>query len=570
MEPLERCGREGKKMACADRNIRNVFTIVAAHMADAPEQCLIACCQENHCPQCLVPPDQHGSLLSFDSRQPDAILSLLQRSDNPDTETKAQLKAYGLRPVFPPFWAQLPHANIFSSLTPDLLHQIHKGVFKDHLVKWCTSLMACGELDYRYMSMPRHPALRQFKTGIAKVKQWTGKEFKMMERVFIGAIAGGTNRQRVLEAARALLDFIYLSQFPVHTSDTLDKMRSALNDFHRFKDVFIHEEVRSHFNIPKFHSLVHYVDAIASHGPPDGFNTESPERLHIEVAKKGYRASNKKGYVKQMVRYVLRQEAIAHKDMYLHWYNPELARDLCDDTKKDNEEDEEADDLWKVEDEEYRSFDAVPFKKDRVTIRYAKQPPLKDLTLPILLQHFHASNFLPCLIQFLENSVQYQRKPFPMPSKHESFDVYKQIILDVTPHSALIPGFVDRVYSTPAKVPHILPKLGTQSFFSTVLVRDNTPGATFNVRVGQVRVIFQLPSTIILKYDVPLVYIEWFTELKQTRSKARMLEVQKAFCRDGLRDCSIVRVDQIVRSCHLIPKWEDDLSSVLEPDEVYD
>ncbi|KAG8919877.1 hypothetical protein FRC02_001306 [Tulasnella sp. 418] len=226
MEPLERCGREGKKMACADRNIRNVFTIVAAHMADAPEQCLIACCQENHCPRCLVPPDQRGSLLSFDSRQPDAILSLLRHSDNPDTETKAQLKAYGLRPVFPPFWAQLPHANIFSSLTPDLLHQIHKGVFKDHLVKWCTSLMACGELDYRYMSMPRHPALRQFKTGIAKVKQWTGKEFKMMERVFIGAIAGGTNRQRVLEAARALLDFIYLSQFPVHTSDTLDKMSS--------------------------------------------------------------------------------------------------------------------------------------------------------------------------------------------------------------------------------------------------------------------------------------------------------------------------------------------------------
>ncbi|KAG8943330.1 hypothetical protein FRC03_002563 [Tulasnella sp. 419] len=67
MEPLERCGREGKKMACADRNIRNIFPIVAAHMADAPEQCLIACCQENHCPRCLVPPDQRGSLSSFDS-----------------------------------------------------------------------------------------------------------------------------------------------------------------------------------------------------------------------------------------------------------------------------------------------------------------------------------------------------------------------------------------------------------------------------------------------------------------------------------------------------------------------
>ncbi|KAG8942374.1 hypothetical protein FRC03_003269 [Tulasnella sp. 419] len=405
-----------------------------------------------------------------------------------------------------------------------------------------------------------------------KVKQWTGKEFKMMEKVFIGAIAGGTNQQRVLDAACALLDFIYLSLLPVHTSDTLVRMRSALDDFHRFKDVFIQEEVRSHFNIPKFHSLVHYVDAIASHGPPDGFNTESPERLHIEVAKKGYRASNKKGYVKQMVKYVLRQEAIVLQEMYLHWYNPELARDSCDNTNKEaqvEDEEEEANDLWKADDEEYHSFDAVPFKKDRVTIRYAKHPPLKDLTLSIILEHFRAPRFLPCLILFLQNSVQYQKKPFPMPSKYESFDVYKQIVLDITPHSALIPGFVDRIYSTPAKVPHILPKLGAHPFFSTVLVRDNTPGATYPVRVGQVRVIFQLPSTIISKYDVPLAYIEWFTELKQTQSKARMLEVQKAFCGDGLRDCSIVRVDQIVRSCHLIPKWRDDLSSMLEPDEVY-
>jgi hypothetical protein len=35
-----------------------------------------------------------------------------------------------------PFTAQFPRANIHELLAPDLLHQIIKGTFKDHLVTW--------------------------------------------------------------------------------------------------------------------------------------------------------------------------------------------------------------------------------------------------------------------------------------------------------------------------------------------------------------------------------------------------------------------------------------------------
>src|SRR5271168_1672419 len=40
-----------------------------------------------------------------------------------------------------PFTTDFPHANIHELLPPDLLHQIIKGTFKDHLVTWVVDWM---------------------------------------------------------------------------------------------------------------------------------------------------------------------------------------------------------------------------------------------------------------------------------------------------------------------------------------------------------------------------------------------------------------------------------------------
>jgi hypothetical protein len=165
-----------------------------------------------------------------------------------------------------------------------------------------------------------------------------GHEHKEIQCVFVGLLVGAV-QPAVLKSATAAIDFIYYAQFQVHTSKSLDAMANSLKVFHENKDIFIRAGVREHFNIPEFHSMVHYIEAIKSRGSADGFNTESPERLHINFAKEGYRVSNKKDYVKQMTVWLERQEAIAQFGGYLD-YLSQQEHGFCR-SSSDNDNDEQ-------------------------------------------------------------------------------------------------------------------------------------------------------------------------------------------------------------------------------------
>jgi hypothetical protein len=91
---------------------------------------------------------------------------------------------------------------------------------------------------------------------------------------------------------RSLLDFLYLTSYPVQSKETLVQMETVLADFHRDKDIFCQLGMREHFNLPKLHSLIHYTAAIRCFGTTDNYNTETTERLHIDFDKDAYRASN--------------------------------------------------------------------------------------------------------------------------------------------------------------------------------------------------------------------------------------------------------------------------------------
>lgn len=61
------------------------------------------------------------------------------------------------------------------------------------------------------------------------------------------------------------------------------------------------------------------MESIKSCGSPDGYNTVSPEWIHIDFAKEAYHVSNKHNYLMQMTKWLAHQESVAHFNMYLDW-----------------------------------------------------------------------------------------------------------------------------------------------------------------------------------------------------------------------------------------------------------
>ncbi|KAJ6494338.1 hypothetical protein C8R45DRAFT_1095271 [Mycena sanguinolenta] len=139
-----------------------------------------------------------------------------------------------------------------------------------------------------------------------------------MARILLGCLVGKLPVKGI-RACRAILDFIYLSQYSAHNDGTLDTLQDALKVWNENREFFIPGGVRNDFNIPKFHSLLHYVESIEYFGTTDNYNMEMFERLHIDFAKNGWRASNRRDEFPQMITWLGRQEKISSFATYQAW-----------------------------------------------------------------------------------------------------------------------------------------------------------------------------------------------------------------------------------------------------------
>ncbi|KAJ6561835.1 hypothetical protein B0H19DRAFT_1068557 [Mycena capillaripes] len=107
----------------------------------------------------------------------------------------------------------------------------------------------------------------------------------------------------------------------IHTAKTARKRAAGRDDVMKFYTtrIFVDLGIREGFDLPKLHSMEHYPDDIMNFGTSDNYNTEYTERLHIDLAKDGYRSTNCKDEFSQMTLWLERKEKILCHTQFFDW-----------------------------------------------------------------------------------------------------------------------------------------------------------------------------------------------------------------------------------------------------------
>ncbi|KAI6102381.1 hypothetical protein EDD16DRAFT_1696647 [Pisolithus croceorrhizus] len=269
-----------QSVKCADGHYHRTIYGLGPSIADYPEQALLACIVQGWCPKCTA----HQTHLDHD---PNAILhnheytQLLMDS----FASHVLWQKYGIVDDILPFTASFPHANFHELIAPDILHQIIKGTFKDHLVSWVETYLkkhykndfaaVLADIDCRIVVVPPFPGLQHFSQGHG-FKQWTGNDSKALMKVYLPAIAGYVPNE-MLQALSAFIDFCYI----VHQSSLgeadLEALDKALQCFETHCSIF------------------------ELFGAPNGLSTSIVESKYIHAVQRPYQQSNKNEEMAQVL-----------------------------------------------------------------------------------------------------------------------------------------------------------------------------------------------------------------------------------------------------------------------------
>ncbi|KLO17200.1 hypothetical protein SCHPADRAFT_821759 [Schizopora paradoxa] len=295
---------EWKVRRCPDKHFRRTITGFGGNICDYPDQVAQACIVQGWCPKCFA---NHANL--------DGEAALPRRAELVEALVKAKTlnqlwKEDGILGNIVPFMNDFPRGDVYRIMTPDLLHQVIKGAFKDHLVKWiclylenkfgeAKSNALLAEMDRRIAAVPAFANLRRFAEGRG-FKQWTGDDSKALMKVYLPAIRGIVPDDMV-RAIRSFMDFCYLARRNVINKSGLKEMQKCLNEFRHYRKIFIITGVRKNFNLPRQHAIFHFVLHIMEFAAPNGLCTSITESKHIVAVKRPWRSSNKNQPLKQML-----------------------------------------------------------------------------------------------------------------------------------------------------------------------------------------------------------------------------------------------------------------------------
>ncbi|KAI6141325.1 hypothetical protein BKA82DRAFT_28768 [Pisolithus tinctorius] len=288
---------------CGDKYYRRIIYSLVAYIADYEEQVLLSCIVWNWCPKCLA---------HWESLDDDALHRRREHADAmiEEFDFRKLWDTYGIVGDIVPFTNDFPRADIYGMLSPDILHQLIKGGFKDHLVDWVEHYLihvhgktqaekVLDEIDRQIAAVAPYTGLRRFPQG-RHFKQWTGNDSKGLMKVYIAAIEGYVP-QYVVFTFQAFLEFCYLIHRNVITQQTLVEIDDALRHFHLYHKVFRNAGVVDTFSLPRQHAMKHYSHLICQFGAPNGLCSSITESKHIKAVKQPYQRTNHFQALRQML-----------------------------------------------------------------------------------------------------------------------------------------------------------------------------------------------------------------------------------------------------------------------------
>ncbi|KAG1766909.1 hypothetical protein EV702DRAFT_1182237 [Suillus placidus] len=287
-----------------DGHYRRVVYGLGPYIADYEEQVLLTSIVRNWCPRCLAPRgklDDDDALCRCEAHR-EALF---------EEDTFGVLRRdFGIVGDIVPFTNDFPRADIHQLIAPDILHQIVKGCFKDHLVAWVEKYLhrihgkreaerRMDDIDQRLAAAIPFTGLRRFPQGHG-FKQWTGDDSKALMKIYLPAIEGHVPTD-VVRMFRAFLEFCYLVRRNVITEDTISQIEDALCRFHHYRAIFLQLGVIPTFSLPRQHSMKHYPDLIRLFGAPNGLCSSMTENKHIKAVKQPWHRSNRYNALGQML-----------------------------------------------------------------------------------------------------------------------------------------------------------------------------------------------------------------------------------------------------------------------------
>ncbi|KAI9457386.1 hypothetical protein F5148DRAFT_1151183 [Russula earlei] len=179
--PLKEASVSGIYMASGDGIICRCHPIFANYVGDYPEQLLVTLVKNGECPTCEAPHDELGK--DCNTQHPlqnlDNILDALASVSQGSMVFAQNCRDAGIKPIYCPFWEDLPYANVYHAIMPDILHKLYQGVIK-HMVSWIIQAYGVAEIDAWCHRLPPNHNICLFFKGISTLSRVTGREHDQM------------------------------------------------------------------------------------------------------------------------------------------------------------------------------------------------------------------------------------------------------------------------------------------------------------------------------------------------------------------------------------------------------